>query len=189
MLHHHLLLLRTTIKGLSLLLLVLLLILHELLWAIAHEPTWLVWRIWILSILLLDILKVHKLLSHHVLHINHLLILTWLLPKPLLLILKIILELHWIHAHLLEVLESHVLLHLLHLLHVLHVLKGLLLLLLSRNEVLGPVWLLEHWRLLRHYWRGDSLWRCLLTYPILLNCESYDVYRHLSLLLRWQCLW
>ena len=153
MLHHHLLLLWAIVVSLPLLLRELLLILHELLWIVAYKIICLVRAIGIKVLMLwLHILKVHELLTHHILHILevHLLIrmhlLIWLLIKPGCLKVEIsiiALELHCCHVHWLHILECSHVLHL-HVLNVLHVLIDIVHIdrLLLLHEVLRPVLLL-----------------------------------------------
>lgn len=129
-LHHNLLLL----GGLSLLLGKLLVLLHELrvLLHIVLIIEVLCLLLWLL--LLSKIIKVHKLLTHHILHILHV---SNLVPKPRRLEIKISiisLKLHCSHIHRLKILKPNILhLHILEILHVLaHVnwLRG--------HEILGP---------------------------------------------------
>lgn len=213
MLHHHLLLLRAVIKGLPLLLWELLLVLHILLWGVAHEISLIIYLVWstciiieVLLLLWLHVLEVHKLLPHHVLHILevHLLVglhlrislylRICLLIKPGCLEVKvpiISLKLHSCHVHwLLEVLWEclHVLhLHVLEVLHVLVDIDWLLLL----HEVLWVKLLLELVGSLLDHGRGWWRYRysragsgCLLCNSILLHSDSYYVHCNSLILLR-----
>ena len=201
MLHHHLLLLRTIVECLSLLLRVLLLILHVLLGIVADVVIGLVLSICIEILLLrVHVLEVHELLTHHILNILevhvlirlHLLVGLMIKPSCLKVEVSIIsLELHSSHVHRLHVLEcSHVLhLHVLEILHVLINVDRLLLL----HEVLRPVLLLLELVscLLNHsrdWWLGLAVWIIylsiyLLRNIVLLHSKSYNINRHLGLLL------
>jgi hypothetical protein len=179
-LHENLLLLGTAKPLLWILLLLLLLELHELLGVITHEIALV--RVEAL-LLIVEVLEIHELLAHHILHVldvahhlgilvgaHHLAALVWTKPSGLSLEVEVAViasELHGCHVHRLEVrlevLESahvgtHVLLHLHVLVELIHIHRLLLHILLGLRPLL--VLLVLHCGLRRL--RGLGLSLCLL---------------------------